>query len=33
MNVLGFSIIPCYKRMMMNGEDMKVIVLVATKGF
>jgi hypothetical protein len=27
MVVLGFSIIPCYKRMMVNGEDMKVKVL------
>jgi hypothetical protein len=27
MIVLGFSIIPCYRRMMVNGKDMKVIVL------
>jgi hypothetical protein len=29
-SVWGFNINPCYKRMAVNGEDMKVTILVAS---
>jgi hypothetical protein len=28
-SVWGFTINPCYKRMIVNGEDMKITILVA----